>query len=56
MGLIEEDWVLIQNNLKSCQYEYEDFILKGKELVEYFKEEQCDVIIALTHMRTYNDE
>jgi 5'-nucleotidase len=36
-------------------YEYEDFVEKAKKLVSYFNEEKCDLIIALTHMRTNND-
>ena len=32
------------------------FITKAKKLVEFFKNHNCDVIIALTHMRNYNDK
>jgi 5'-nucleotidase len=56
MGLIEEDWVMTQNKIKSNEYIYIDFISKAKELCKEFKEESCDIIIALTHMRTYNDK
>lgn len=55
MGLIEYDWVLTQNKIKPTDYIYEDYIIKGKQLVKLFKENNCDIIIALTHMRTYND-
>jgi 2',3'-cyclic-nucleotide 2'-phosphodiesterase (5'-nucleotidase family) len=55
MGLIEYDWVLTQNTIKPCDYIYQDFIIKAKSLVQFFKSQNCDIIIALTHMRNYND-
>jgi hypothetical protein len=56
MGLIEYDWVLTQNMIKPSDFKYVDFVEKAKELVSYFKKEGCELIIALTHMRTYNDK
>lgn len=56
MGLIEYDWVLTQNKIKPSDYEYVDFIDKARELTKLLKSENCDVIIALTHMRNYNDK
>lgn len=56
MGLIEHDWVLTQNTIKPGEFLYIDFIQKGKGLVEFFKKENCDLIIAMTHMRSYNDK
>jgi 5'-nucleotidase len=56
MGLIEYDWVFTQPSLKPSDYEYEDFITKAKKLVKFLKNNNCDVIIALTHMRNYNDK
>lgn len=56
MGLIEYDWVLTQPSLQPNDYEYEDFIVKAKKLVSEFKRQGCDIIIALTHMRNYNDK
>ncbi len=55
MGLIEYDWVLTQSAIKPTEYIYEDFIDVAKKKVIYFKNEKCDMIIALTHMRNYND-
>jgi 5'-nucleotidase len=56
MGLIEFDWVHTQNKIKPNDYKYVDFVEKAKELSIEFKEKQCDIIIALTHMRTHNDK
>jgi 5'-nucleotidase len=56
MGLIEYDWVITQNTIKPTDFEYEDFIKKGKELTSTLKAQGCNFIIALTHMRTYNDK
>jgi hypothetical protein len=55
MGLIEYDWIVTQSKIKKNDYLYEDFVSKAEELSEYFKKEKCDVIIALTHMRSHND-
>lgn len=56
MGLIEYDWIATITQFKKENYYYIDFVQKAKELVKLFKENQCDFIIALTHMRTYNDK
>lgn len=55
MGLIELDWLVSQSTVKPEYYVYKDFIECGKKLVEFFQKEKCDLIIALTHMRNYND-
>jgi hypothetical protein len=54
MGLIGYDWVLAQNNLKSSDYVYEDFIEKAKNIVQFTKSRNCD-IISLNHIRHYNN-
>ena len=56
MGLIEYDWVLTQSKIKTNDYKYVDFVEIAKDLVVYFKNNNCDIIIALTHMRNYNDK
>ena len=33
----------------------EEFFKVAKKLTLYFQQENCDLIIALTHMRNYND-
>jgi 5'-nucleotidase len=56
MGLIEYDWIATINSIKKENFIFVDFIVKAKELSKFFKENGCDFIIALTHMRTYNDK
>jgi 2',3'-cyclic-nucleotide 2'-phosphodiesterase (5'-nucleotidase family) len=56
MGLIEHDWVHTQPTMKPSQFMYEEFIKKGKDLVKFFKTENCNIIIALTHMRNNHDK
>jgi 5'-nucleotidase len=55
MGLAEEEWVLTQNNLKLEKYKYVDYVSKGRELARKFIEDDCGLIIALTHMLNSND-
>ncbi len=56
MGLIEFDWIATINQIKRENFIFIDFINKAKELCKFFKENNCNFIIALTHMRTYNDK
>jgi hypothetical protein len=57
MGLIEYEWILTQNKIKKEDYIYVDFIVKARELSYFLKvSEKCDMVIALTHMRTHNEE
>ena len=56
MGLIEYDWLAIsKNNLAPEDYKFIDYSEKAIELIKLFQDEKCDLIIALTHMRNYND-
>eukprot|EP00662_Eupelagonemidae_sp_cell21_P021322 gene21322-63899_t len=36
--------------------EYEDFVAAARRLCPQLREQGCDVVIALTHMRVPNDE
>jgi hypothetical protein len=58
MGLIEYEWLMTLNIfvMKSSSFSYVDFVQKGKDLVKLFQSQGCELIIALTHMRTYNDQ
>lgn len=57
MGLIEFDWILTQNKIKLGEYVYVDYIEKAKELTIFLRNsEKCDLVIALTHMRTHHEE
>lgn len=51
MGLAEPEWLgLLVYPLEEMQYN--DFVMTAKKLCTFFKEAKCDLIIALTHMRT----
>ncbi|XP_027201811.2 mannosylglucosyl-3-phosphoglycerate phosphatase [Dermatophagoides pteronyssinus] len=55
IGLIEEEW-LSTLVLDEDDIEYSDFVIEGRRLARNLKEEGgVDIVIALTHMRTYND-
>ena len=57
MGLIERDWIFTQSKIKPSDFFYVDFVEKAKELVEFLKNNKnCDLLIALTHMRAHNEE
>ena len=56
MGLIEFEWIETLNKIDKTSYIYYDFIEKAKELCKFFKSQNCDFIIALTHMRRNNDK
>ena len=50
MGLAEKEW-LDMLNYEEDFIQFEDFILCANRLCQLFKENSCDIIIALTHMR-----
>lgn len=53
MGLVEFEWLATLYGVPVDDLNYVDFVKKGKELSEKLKnEEKCDLVIALTHMRT----
>lgn len=54
-GLLDEFWIAA-SELKPEQYEYSDFLERGRELSAKLKSEGCDYVIALTHMSTGSDE
>ena len=53
MGLAEEEWLGILTYSDEI-IQYEDFIVSAKRYIKKFQDAQCDLIIALTHMRTVN--
>jgi len=55
MGLMEEDCLMLQTAVDINRLKYICFIQKAKELVKLFQNENCELIIALTHMRQYNE-
>lgn len=46
MGLAEEDWISLITEIPASVVAFEDFVKIAQK---------CDVIVALTHMRTHND-
>jgi len=56
IGLAEGDWLHAITEIDMSIVRYEDFIDSGRTLAELLKREHdCDLIIALTHMRVPND-
>jgi len=55
MGLMEEECLILQTEVDINVLKYTPFIEKAKQLVKFFQKEGCELIIALTHMRLYND-
>lgn len=56
MGLVELGWISTLNCLDLDEVIYEDYVLAANRLSKDLREVyKCDYIIALTHMRTYND-
>ena len=55
MGLVEKEWLDTLPTIDPNEVTYTDYVVKGNELAEELLKEGCDVIIALTHMRTPND-
>ena len=55
-GVAEEEWLGLFPPHMDDVFIYEDFVKVAKEKVKFLKESQnCDIIIALTHMRLPND-
>ena len=55
VGLVEEDWIDTLGTVDPKFVEYHDFVEIGTKLAAELREEGCDSVIALTHMRTVND-
>jgi len=56
IGLAEEEWLDSIICLEEDDFEYEDFIKTAKKWCKRLREEGCEIIIALTHMRMPNDK
>ena len=55
VGLIDQSW-MDTSNLKKEKFYIGDYQTVGKELSDMLKKDyQCDIIIALTHMRNVSD-
>jgi len=56
VGLAEQDWLHVVNSIEEEDVVFEDYVTCSKRITKILREEHnCDMIIALTHMRTYND-
>ena len=55
LGLVEREWLDTIATINSDQVEYEDYVTSARRLARELKGEGCEVVIALTHMRTPND-
>ncbi|XP_054273801.1 trifunctional nucleotide phosphoesterase protein YfkN isoform X2 [Macrosteles quadrilineatus] len=55
VGLVEQEWLDTLATINPDEVTFLDFVEAGKKLGAQLKEEGCDYVIALTHMRTPND-
>ncbi|XP_069183301.1 mannosylglucosyl-3-phosphoglycerate phosphatase isoform X2 [Procambarus clarkii] len=55
VGLVEKEWLETLATINAEQVTFTDYVDKGRELATMLKNQGCDYVIALTHMRTPND-
>ncbi|XP_069950309.1 mannosylglucosyl-3-phosphoglycerate phosphatase isoform X3 [Cherax quadricarinatus] len=55
VGLVEKEWLETLATINAEQVTFTDYVDKGRELAIMLKDQGCDYVIALTHMRTPND-
>lgn len=55
VGLVEREWLETLPTIDPNEVTYIDYVDAGTKLVTQLRKEGCDIIIALTHMRTPND-
>nr|CAD7396689.1 unnamed protein product [Timema cristinae] len=55
IGLVEQEWLDTLATINPDEVTFLDYIEVGRKLGAQLKEEGCDYVIALTHMRTPND-
>ncbi|XP_037787180.1 mannosylglucosyl-3-phosphoglycerate phosphatase-like isoform X2 [Penaeus monodon] len=55
IGLVEQEWLETLATINAEQVTFTDYVDKGRELANMLKNQGCDYVIALTHMRTPND-
>jgi 5'-nucleotidase len=55
IGLVEVEWLETLNKVSLDDIIYEDYVTVASRLVAELQEEDCELIIALTHMREPND-
>ncbi|XP_068147223.1 mannosylglucosyl-3-phosphoglycerate phosphatase isoform X1 [Drosophila tropicalis] len=55
IGLVEREWLETLPTIDPNEVTYIDYVEAGNRLARELRNEGCDLIIALTHMRTPND-
>lgn len=55
IGLVEKEWLDTLATVNPEEVTFLDYSEAGQKLAQQLKQEGCDYIIALTHMRTPND-
>ena len=55
LGLVEFEWLETLNMISLDELDYEDYVEVANVLVKELQDDNCDIIIALTHMREPND-
>ncbi|XP_037078081.1 snake venom 5'-nucleotidase-like isoform X2 [Pollicipes pollicipes] len=55
MGLVEYEWLETLSTVNPDEVHYIDYVDMGNRLAAKLRSEGCDLVIALTHMRTAND-
>ncbi|XP_019868565.2 mannosylglucosyl-3-phosphoglycerate phosphatase isoform X1 [Aethina tumida] len=55
IGLVEKEWLDTLATINPEEVTFLDFVEAGQKLAAQLKQEGCDYVIALTHMRTPND-
>ncbi|XP_044741798.1 trifunctional nucleotide phosphoesterase protein YfkN isoform X2 [Chrysoperla carnea] len=55
LGLVEKEWLDTLTTINPEEVTFLDFVEAGQKLGAQLKQEGCDFVIALTHMRTPND-
>ena len=56
VGLAEEEWIDTLSAVSPEDLRYEDFVACGRRLATELRDDGCEVVLALTHMREPNDE
>ncbi|CAB0015463.1 unnamed protein product [Nesidiocoris tenuis] len=55
IGLVEKEWLDTLATINADEVTFIDYVEAGKKLGAQLKQEGCDLVIALTHMRMPND-
>ena len=53
--MVEFEWLETLNMISLDELDYEDYVEVANVLVKELQDDNCDIIIALTHMREPND-